>query len=124
MERIEQHEPDRNEVIFVLERALQHLEFEETDTMRGLREVIVESMNQDDGATALLAYSRYQELGQEAVERALNPIQANLALNIACAQLLAERNQRDRCMEALVECIEEADQNGYKHTQKMIERLL
>lgn len=92
----------------VLGEVLTDLEFKETDLMQEMRAMTAEAIENDDPFTALTTYDRYQELGGEVVAQAPDRNQAQLALNIACARLLAIRGERDRCIDAIADCIAHA----------------
>lgn len=106
-----QEESGREMAQRVLGEHLHNLHFTETDLMAELRAVINEAIADDEPFVALNAYARYQELGEEAAEASGDPL-ARLALNIACAQLLAVRGERDRCITAIEDCIMHANALG------------
>jgi hypothetical protein len=109
------HTPERAErgPSQALGEVLRELAFEETQAMAELHGVITDAMRDGDPATALAAYARYQELGQEAADAADDRGRANLALNIATARLLAERGETERFGDALRDCADDAYGQGF-----------
>jgi hypothetical protein len=104
----EPQESGREMVQRVLGEILQTLDFEETELMEELRAVAAQAIADEDPFTALTAYDRYQEIGGEVVAQAADRHKAQLALNIACARLLAVRGEQDRCIDAIGDCVRHA----------------
>lgn len=110
-----EHEPQesgREMVQRVLGEILTGLEFHETELIGELHDIVGEAIADDDPLTALTAYARYQEVGDEVVAQAADSNQAQLALNIACARLHAVRGERDRCIDAIADCVRHANLLG------------
>ncbi|HKX73346.1 MAG TPA: hypothetical protein VJM32_05000 [Candidatus Saccharimonadales bacterium] len=107
----------------VLGEVLRELAFEETPAMAELHGVIADAMRDGDPATALAAYARYQELGQKVADAADDRGRANLALNIATAQLLAERGETERFGDALRDCADDAYGQGFLEVTETLDTL-
>lgn len=117
-------ETGRQEIIQALEETLRQLDFEETPLMAELRGVTTDAMREGDPTTALTAYARYQEAGQELVGAHPESPYANLGLSISLASLLARRDEAERCLEAIKDCADDAYGQGLMLVVERLDRIL